>query len=567
MNLIRLNTALVNNEQDWTFIGTPGWKEDHEGYIYPPVWSNPRFDRDPSQVPDHYAHELAREDYAFLTSQPLGDTDISVDYKCPYGSVIHGGVVFRAVDSSRCYVLDIVDMGRKGHCYELILWLQDASGYRKELARGRTSHSVVLEKIVQRGAQTRYEWNHSSPDWVTVRVQASGTFIRVLMDGQIVFELRDQTYPAGCVGLVGRGAVYFRNLRVEGVPAELSAPWTKHEGELPRFFYPGGEQLEGFNAFPVVCHTEGGVTLVAWAHGPLREGYASDPTFVTMTRSEDEGCTWSQPQCIFRREGHECGMGSFFAHLDGSVSCLVSGSPVGQEEAIPLTFVMQSLDGGRNWSDPTEFRAGGKRLQDHEHRVYLYSPMIRLSDGTVVMSGYETRTIPGGSLLSNADRLDRSLLFRSTDDGHTWEDPIYFDPNNFDHNECMVAEVEPGRLVAFMRTLRAGNMWTSTSTDGGQTWTSLAQSTVSGECPYLFRHSSGVLIVFNRGCGSFLKLSFDQGKSWTRECRISPASAMIGMTEMADGRVLIVMHEGYRVPGYIRAQFFRVTPDGPEPAE
>jgi hypothetical protein len=51
------------------------------------------------------------------------------------------------------------------------------------------------------------------------------------------------------------------------------------------------------------------------------------------------------------------------------------------------------------------------------------------------------------------------------------------------------------------------------------------------------------------------------------ECRISPASAMIGMTETTDGRVLIAMHEGYRVPGYIRGQFFRVTPEGPVPAE
>jgi len=362
MALIRVNTALVDHEQDWTFVSAPGWKEDHEEHVYPPVWSNPRFDRDPSRVPDHYAHELAREDYAFLTSQPLADTDVSVEYKCPYGSVIHGGIVFRAADSSRCYVLDLVDMGRKGHCYELTLWLQDASGYRKELARGRVPHSVVPEKIVQRGAQTRYEWNHSSPDWVKVRAQASGTFIRVSMDGQVVFELRDRTYPAGCVGLVGRGAVYFRNLRVEGSPVELSIPW--HEGELPRFFYPGGEQPAGFNAFPVVCHTEKGVALVAWAHGPLREGSLSDPTFVILSRSEDEGRTWSRPERLFGREGCACGVGSLFAHCDGSVSCLVSASPADQEEAIPLTFTLHSSDGGRSWSDPVEFRAGGKRLPD-----------------------------------------------------------------------------------------------------------------------------------------------------------------------------------------------------------
>ncbi len=192
--------------------------------------------------------------------------------------------------------------------------------------------------------------------------------------------------------------------------------------------------------------------------------------------------------------------------------------------------------------------------------------MIRISDGTVLMCGYEGDTVPGGTPGSNADRLDRSLLFRSKDDGYTWGEPIYFDKNNFDHNECMVAETEPGRLVAFMRTLRATYMWTSNSEDGGQTWTPLVQSNVSAECPYLLKHSSSVLILASRGYGTFLRVSFDQGRTWSRAYRISAASAMIGMAEMNDGRILVVMHEGYRVPGYIRAQFFRVTPDGPQPA-
>jgi len=186
--------------------------------------------------------------------------------------------------------------------------------------------------------------------------------------------------------------------------------------------------------------------------------------------------------------------------------------------------------------------------------------MVRLINGTVVMCGYEADSTHGAT---NADRLDRSLLFRSTDDGYTWDEPIYFDENNFDHNECMVAEVEPGRLVAFMRTLRATYMWASTSEDGGQTWTPLVSSNVSAECPYLLRHRSGTLVMASRGCGTFVRLSFDGACSWTEEFRISPASAMVGMTEMADGRVLIIMHEGYRVPGYIRGQFFRITLDGP----
>jgi len=566
MHFIRLNTTLTGNEADWTFVGVPKWKQDQEGILYPPVWSVPNFDPEPAQIPNHYAHELAREDYAFLVSQFLKDTDISVEHKCPYGAVLHGGIVFRAVGSARFYVLDIVDLGRKAQAYELILWVQDSTGYRRELARGSAPHSVVPDRIVQTGPRTRQEWHQSSPDWVTVRVQASGTFIRVSLDGQIVFELRDSTYSVGCVGLVGRGAVSFRNLSVEGVPGQLPERWKAHEGELPRFFYPGGDQPEGFNAFPVACHTEDGVTLVAWSHAPTSANPWTS-MFVVVTRSEDEGRTWSQPECLFRREGHSCGCTSIFAHRDGTISALVSATPAeGELEAIPRMFVIRSSDGGKSWSAPEKFTIAGKPLSDYRERygrISLYSPWIRLSDGTVVMSAYECTTIEGGNVGSNADRLDRSLLLRSTDDGYTWEAPIYFDENNYDHNECMVAESEPGRLVAFMRTLRAPYMWTSTSEDGGYTWTPLTQSDISAECPFLLRHSSGALILGSRGFGTFLRLSFDGGRTWSWTYRMSPASAMMAMVEMSDGRVLNVMHEGYRVPGNVRGQFFRVTPDGP----
>jgi hypothetical protein len=221
-----------------------------------------------------------------------------------------------------------------------------------------------------------------------------------------------------------------------------------------------------------------------------------------------------------------------------------------------------------SWSGPEEVLISGRRLEElmtEDCEKGIYAPPVRLSDGTMLMCGWECCTPPGAD--AGAHRLDRSLLFRSSDDGRTWEGPTYFDEANFDHNECMLVETTPGKLVAFMRTGDAPYMWMSTSEDYGLSWTPLVQSNVSGTCPYLLGHSSGALILFSRGEGCYLKLSFDRGQTWTRETRISPASAMVGMTETTDGRVLIAMHEGYRVPGYIRGQFFRVTPDGPVPDE
>ena len=268
MEWLTIDTSLTGNEEDWTFVGVAKWTQDHEGHIYPPVWSYPNFDRGPSKVPDGYAHELAREDYAFLTTRSLGDADVSVDYKCPHGAVLHGSIVFRAADSARFYVLDIQDMSRKGAHYELILWAQDCTGYRREIARGEAPHSIVSTAF-SGGPKTRARWDRSSPDWVRVRVQASGTYIRVSADDRIVFDVRDRTYRAGYVGLVGRGAVYFRSLRVQGMAEDPDAPWNRHEGELPRFFYPGDRQAGGFNAYPVACRTGDGATLVAWGHTPV----------------------------------------------------------------------------------------------------------------------------------------------------------------------------------------------------------------------------------------------------------------------------------------------------------
>ena len=66
----------------------------------------------------------------------------------------------------------------------------------------------------------------------------------------------------------------------------------------------------------------------------------------------------------------------------------------------------------------------------------------------------------------------------------------------------------------------------------------------------------------NRGNGVFMKTSTDDGKTWSRETRVSLCSGMMGMTEMKDGRVLAVFHEGYRTPTRIRGHYINVHKDG-----
>ena len=88
------------------------------------------------------------------------------------------------MDSSRFYVLDVVDLGRKGGAYEVTLWLQEGTGYRRELASGLAPHSEVPEHILQMGPKDGEEWERSGPDWVKVYVRARGPALFRDLDGE-----------------------------------------------------------------------------------------------------------------------------------------------------------------------------------------------------------------------------------------------------------------------------------------------------------------------------------------------------------------------------------------------
>ncbi len=544
-----VDMTLDCSEPQWVYVGDPQWKYDRDGVIFSPAWQDAELSY--ASLAHPYGFDQARENYAFFTGTPMADVEIKVAYR-PYmcGS---GSVVFRAVDSARCYVVDIIDMGRKGSKHELTLWLQDETGYRRCLASGLAPHSQIPD-LVQGAPKNTEEWFSSSPEWVQLQVRATGSRIEVAVDGQTIIAVEDDTYAAGYVGLQAIGPVLFSDLRLKGTRCEPAEPWKLHEGQLPRFVYPGLNPPKGFNAWPLVA-AKGETVFVAWAHGLHRAWINA----LLLTRSDDGGLTWTPPEPVahplIKRDSRDDISQSLFIHDDDRLSCLINYQQDGSKD---FGFI-NSVDGGVTWSGPVAFRPGGKICSDD---FEPYAPIIRLSDGTQVMTGYEW--VKQGGEDRNDTRRDRSVLFRSTDDGLTWSAPIYFDEENFDHNECMVAEPFPGKLVAFMRTLRAPYMWTSSSADGGLTWTKLVQSKVTGECPYLLTHSSGALLMTSRNNGTVLKLSFDQGHSWATY-RISSASAMVGMAELADGTVFIAMHESYRQGAYIRGQRFRVTKDGPVP--
>lgn len=564
-------------ENAWTFSGRSTWKEIN-GVLYSPMYANPLLDRG-EDMPALYADYALfdehpemryRWEYAFPTVDFFTDIDVSITLQQYYAPGGGCGIVFRALDNVRGYTVEVFDMGRKGHDYRVSLMVNDESGYGTELAVGFAPHSVMPDEVIHAQFTDRKGWEKTSPEPATLRVKTAGPRITVFMDGTEVFSVEDDTYSYGATGII---AGVSAPIKITDYQLQArQALTTKERWQAVDY--------SGFVTYPVPRHRVGG-----WYGNPLLSRMPDGKIVITFTRtkdgppatwrgknespaftfSADEGKTWSEPKIICIREGYKI-YGSVYGHKDGSWSFIgtMTKEKDEQQQAMYRHIHMQSTDNGNTWSEMEDLKFNGRLSHEYGWRgFYLYSVPFRISDGTVLMTGYRFELMPGAEIMNNDTRRDQSFVVRSTDDGKSWGAPILIDTDKFDTNECMVAEPEPGKLVSFSRTLRGRFMWTATSTDGGLTWSELKESSVSGECPNLLNHSSGAIVLASRDyLGNSVRITFDGGKSWTRKRRI-PVSGMATMVELKDSRVFIAGHTGWSNPTWIQADKFRITPDGP----
>ena len=170
------------------------------------------------------------------------------------------------------------------------------------------------------------------------------------------------------------------------------------------------------------------------------------------------------------------------------------------------SFVRRSTDGGRSWG-----------------------PLIRVP----LMTSHGPVTGRDGRLLylgySDEGGIPTIAFCESTDDGLTWQKVSTICRNDIFSNvrfhEPHVVELPDGRLFGMIRSNAAKEedriLYQTESVDGGRTWSQPQNTGVWGLPPHLLLHSSGVLICAyghrRLPFGQRAILSYDQGKSWTRE--------------------------------------------------
>ena len=234
--------------------------------------------------------------------------------------------------------------------------------------------------------------------------------------------------------------------------------------------------------FPTVARLSSGSLIATNRAGSTKD--ADDET-VEFFHSSDDGTTWNGPDRPFSETRVRDLRGSLkLCYLtETSPGTLIGacmwvdresypGKPLfdaDTEGCLPMAILLsESPDGGRSWSPLREVP-----MPEGIGPPSLTNPVITLPDGTLVMS------IETNKQYEDASRwYQRVVMFRSTDGGQTWAEPISAgeDPTGRLFNWDQRAAASPdGRIATFTWTYdsekaRYLNIHRRISSDGGRSW-------------------------------------------------------------------------------------------------
>jgi len=164
--------------------------------------------------------------------------------------------------------------------------------------------------------------------------------------------------------------------------------------------------------------------------------------------------------------------------------------------------------------------------------------------------------LPNGDLLqcvegkNSGDTFSRMVVLRSTDQGATWGSQVTIATGTRDYYEACLGLLDNDTILVLLRTSDAsGDIYQSTSTDGGATWAAPSLAFAGHGQPNWVQLSTGTIIAITRENDGSLQgdvwayTSTDRGTTWSSATTLD--GTMYEMEygspiELLDGRILVV---------------------------
>lgn len=341
--------------------------------------------------------------------------------------------------------------------------------------------------------------------------------------------------------------------------------------------FPTRDSVFGYSGWPSVCRGPKGDLLAVCSGGRL--GHVCTFGKVHLSRSSDEGKTWSAPEVIIDTplDDRDAGITTFgknrdrlivtsfnhyielqksFQHKDGlsdklSLAYLNSGAATaGHERRYFGSTYKLSEDGGISWSEVKRAPVTAP-----------HGPMA-MSDGSLLYMGNPKVYAENESERNLFSHSDCKLEVWHSQDGESWtqRSTLNLDFSNYFYCETNMAQLPGGEIIAHIRVQGMPDaaqehkifaVFQCESTDGGASWSEPKRINEHGSPPHLLLHSSGRLIcAYGRRIpefGEIVRISEDGGKSWGEEYMIASAPegdlGYPASVELNDGSVLTVYYQ------------------------
>ncbi len=330
-----------------------------------------------------------------------------------------------------------------------------------------------------------------------------------------------------------------------------------------------------FHGWPSVTKDENG-TLYAVCSG-FRVAHICPFGKTVMYVSHNEGKTWSPPIVIgdtllddrdagILYLGHGKMLVSWFCHSTKNYLTKWKDSIVNRPTPMERSAVEGMLKGYETL--PEEKAKGGSYVRISEDYGMTWSEPILVpvsaphgptlcSDGSILYLGKEMY-YPSQEVSSEDGSI---AAYQSTDGGHTWHHlstlAIPEGMTNFNFHEPYAIELPDGTLLGAIRVQGENvelkqTIYTTTSLDGGKTWSPMQKTGLVGLPPHFMLHSSGALICsYGRRIEPYSQraaVSYDMGKTWQAEYILDDRQKHHDFgyptsVELSDGSILTVYYQ------------------------